>query len=221
MLKHLVLTPDRNERRNDFEGAFKPESDRYARWYMDRGDEVRTVRVDVSRSPRRRSDSVRDAVGACDVVDRLALFCHGWQSGVQLGLGIVDEDDRAELSVLCGELCARSTPSLAVALYCCSAGDGPAPGRDGTGSFASHLLRVLRYHGRHDATVFAHTDSGHTTRNADVLIFSASAPDGECPAERGTAAYRRLDERLHDKADDLRWRAPYMTVEELRAELGS
>jgi len=214
--KHLILTPDRNERGNDFAGAFKPESDRYARFYMDRGDVATTVRVDVSRSKRRRAESVRDAVWTCGNIDRLALFCHGWRDGVQLGLGSGDEDDRAELAVFAGTLYASSTPALAVALYCCSTAEG-ANG----GSFASYLFNAVRERGRPGVRVFAHSDSGHATRNADIVMFASDYPAGECPAERGTPAYRRLDARLHDKSDDLRWRAPYMTIAELRAELES
>ena len=37
-MKHLVLTPDRNTQGSDYNGAFKPEAERYARFYTGQGD---------------------------------------------------------------------------------------------------------------------------------------------------------------------------------------
>ena len=73
----------------------------------------------------------------------LALFCHGWKGGVQLGP--YSQDVRALVRAL--EL--RAYSDLAIVLYACSTGDGidpdgpegPAPG--GEGGFADALRDAL------------------------------------------------------------------------------
>lgn len=213
-LKHLVFTPDRNHTGNDFKGAFKPESDRYKLWYESRGDTVEIHRIDTTHPGGSRTE-VETIVEATAGIDRLAFFCHGWREGMQMGYRSSTEDDRQRLLMLAGRIYRQSTPNLRVALYACLAGKG------GDGSFADVLFESLRASGCADVSVFAHTDAGHATRNADAILFSPAHPSGEVIAERKTPMYRRFDARLDDKADDLRWRAPYMTVEELRQELGA
>lgn len=80
-MKHLVLTPDRNTQGNDYSGAFKPEAERYARFYTGQGDTVVTHRVDVSEHSPKKRLQVLSYLAAEGPIDRLALFCHGWSGG--------------------------------------------------------------------------------------------------------------------------------------------
>lgn len=211
-MKHLVFTPDRNSVGNDFKGAFKPESDRYTAFYTAAGDEVEVRRIDVSKPSRARVVAMMDAFDG-GPFDRLAFFCHGWRSGMQLGLS----RDGLDLVAVAMKIAHRSTPALRVALYCCSTGaSNTSP--TGDGGFADYLRDCLVTAGRPDVSVFAHTTAGHTTRNAAVRWFVGESA-GVDLVKRGTPEARRLYERLHDVADPLRWQLPYLTLEQALAEL--
>lgn len=209
-MNHLVLTPDRGD---GFKGAFKPESDRYRAWYEAAGDAVLVHRIDVSRSPTERAVDAAVIVSMGPKLDRIALFCHGWETGIQFGFATDAAAGPRSPDALAAAVCAASHPTVRIALYACLAARG---GRD---SFAFALFDAIRRRGFDAATVFGHTDAGHTTRNADAMLFAPEHPDGEVIARGGTREYRVFNARLDDKADDLRWRAPYLSVAELRAEL--
>jgi hypothetical protein len=114
-------------------------------------------------------------------IDSLALFCHGWSSGIQAGFAVKD------IPELVNALGGIGGVELRVALYCCSTGEDPrdnfcdASGTDtrrdsnpGDGSFADHLRDELCRTGHADCSVFAHRTAGHTTRNPNVIIFEGS-----------------------------------------------
>jgi len=221
---HLVLTPDRNkEGRSDFRGAFKPEGERYAAYWRAQGDTVQVHRIDVSKGHRERRQAVLARIEASAPIDVLTLLCHGWKEGVQLGLSIERRDEREAFAEFARRLAAASAPPLYVVLYCCLTGDSDE-GPQGDGGFADTLRDALCAAGRPDVHVFAHTTAGHTTRNARVRLFrgdgsSTGGTGGVDPVARGTAAFRRLDERLHDVDDPLRWRIPFLTPDAILAEL--
>lgn len=211
--KHMIFTPDRNTDGSDYTGAFKPESERYARWYEGQGDTVEVHAININAERWERVDAMERAIDGAHGIDRLAFFCHGWKTGMQLGLRCDTEDDRERLLMFAGHVYRQSTAQLKVSLYACLTGKG------GADSFANELFKALRFRGCADVSVFGHTDAGHATRNADAIIFSADHPDGEVVAQPRTPMNRHFDKRLDDKTDSLRWRAPYMTVEALRDEL--
>ncbi len=223
-MKHLLFTPDRNsDDRSDYTGAFKPEGDRYAAFWRTQGDTVDVYRIDVSARSSARVEQVVARLDPAQPLDRLVFLCHGWHTGVQFGLKSDTDDRRARLAAFAAKLVAASTDNLAVTLYCCSTGasdDGP----QGDGGFADVLRDMLCAAGRARVRVFAHTTAGHTTRNARVRYFlgdgsPTGAIGGVDPVTRGTPEYRRLDARFDDRADTLRFRVPYLTTEELLAEL--
>jgi len=223
MKRHLIFTPDRNTDGNDFKGAFEPESERYARFWMGEGDVTQLVRVDVSQRSRARAEFVWQTLRAQSApIDRFVLFCHGWTDGVQFGFS--SKPPRVLLARLAEELVRASTEQLGVALYCCSTGKGDDA--TGDGGFADALRDCLCLAGRPHVSVFAHSTAGHTARNENIRYFLGEGSaigrrGGVDPIARGTPAFARLDARLHDKADSLRWRLPYLTPEVLRAELGA
>ncbi len=224
-MRHLVLTPDRNTGiDNDFTGAFDPEAIRYQRFYESLGDEVVRERVNVGvGTSARRAQTIR-LIRAAVPFSRFAVFCHGWNDGIPSGLddGIQFGFTRGPtVEALARELAASSTPALKVALYACltASSDGPR-GDGGEGGFADTLRDLLATLGRPEATVFGHTSAGHTTRNPQCRMFLPGCELGGVRlAETGSPAYEKLRRRLNAEADPLRWRLPYLSLEEIRAEL--
>lgn len=218
-LRHILFTGDRNSgAENDFTGAFEPESNRYAKYWREQGDFVTLHRIPLSQ----KRDTVRvarmvQALNEGNPVDRFACFCHGWSTGMQLGLNSATDNDRDALAAFATVLAGRSTPRLQVALYCCSTGKSEVG--CGIGSFADRFRMALVAAGRPDVTIFAHATAGHTTRNPAVRFFFPKQTGGVDLAEPGTAAWRKLDKRLHDGKDPLRWQIPYLTLDAARAAI--
>lgn len=222
-MKHLVLTPDRNTQSSDYNGAFKPEAERYARFYTGQGDTVVTRRVDVSEHSPKKRLQVLSYLAAEGPIDRLALFCHGWSEGVQFGLKCGDAEQKSLLAEAVKGIVAASTANLKVALYCCLTASNDKS-TTGDGSFADILRDYLCAAGRPNASVFGHTTAGHTTRNSDIRMFfgygrAAGGDGGADLVQKGTPEAHKLYDRLHDGNDTLRWRLPYMDLTAIPAEL--
>lgn len=230
-MRHLVLTPDRNSKKtdgsedNDFTGAFDPEARRYVAYWRGRGDEVISHTFNPKMPSVNRVALVLMMLKANTPLDRLAFFCHGWRTGIQAGLSCGDAQGRAVMVSFAEALVTASTPELKVALYACSTGssNGP-PGDGGDGGFADLLRDDLCAAGRPDVTVFAHTTAGHTTRNSAVRFFAGKGDPlggygGDDVVARRTAEFNKLAARLRSVPDDFRWRLPYMTPDEIHAEL--
>ena len=149
---------------------------------------------------------------------RLALFCHGWANGVQAGFRI------AHAAELAREIARVANPSLTVALYCCSTGadndpktDDLASGPGGDGGFADALRDALSWTGA-KATVYAHANPGHCTRNPNVRVFSADEQTGgEWLVEKGSPLWPIWLRKLH--STDLRLRFPVLGKLGLLSEL--
>lgn len=221
-MKHIVFTPDRNKIGNDYVGAFEPEALRYAAYWRGQGDEVNIHPV----PPLRAEQSVAkllEVIASAAPVDRLVFFCHGWKTGIQMGLSCGDDKGRAALTEFCKKLAEASSTELKVALYACSTG-ASSTSVTGDGGFADSLRDGLCSAGRPDVTVFAHTTAGHTSRNEYVRFFCGKGDPlggvgGDDVVERKTAQFAKLRARLHEVKDDLRWRIPYLGADEVRAEL--
>ena len=214
-MKHLVFTGDRDHPgQNDFRGAFEPESLRYVKHWRAAGDVVELVRVDLLQPDGVRVAQMIAALTASAPIDRLAFLCHGWKTGLQLGLSIATPSERDRLARFATALASASTSSLRVALYCCSTGASLAA--NGSGSFADTLRLALVAAGRPEVTIFAHRTAGHTTRNAAVRLFGPHMTGG-VDLGRTADGRHRLDHRLHDAHDALRWTLPYEDPEVARA----
>lgn len=218
-LRHILFTGDRDSgTEHDFVGAFKPEADRYQKYWQEQGDAVDLHRVDLSQKGHAaRVAQLVKALNDGDPVDRFVCCCHGWPTGMQLGLSSDTDDDRDALASFAAVLTGRSTPRLQIALYCCSTGKSEVG--CGIGSFADRFRMALVAAGRPDVTIFAHATAGHTTRNPAVRFFFPKQPGGVDLAEPGTAAWRKLDARLHDGNDPFRWQIPYLTLDAARAAI--
>lgn len=221
-MRHIVFTPDRNKISNDYVGAFEPEALRYASYWAGQGDEV-TIHKMAPMSAERSVLKMLEVIEAAGNVDRLVFFCHGWKTGIQMGLSCGDDKGRDTLATFCTRLVAASTPQLKVALYACSTG-ASSTSVTGDGGFADALRDGLCKAGRADVTVFAHTTAGHTSRNEYVRFFSGKGDPlggvgGDDVVARKTPEFAKLRERLHEVKDDFRWRLPYLGADEIHKEL--
>lgn len=221
-MKHVIFTPDRDQSGNDFTGAFSPESFRYTSYWQSQGDEVFLRTINPTLPAAKRIAAMLETLDSRKPVDRFVCFCHGWKTGIQMGLSSTNLN---QLKSFAEALVNASTPELKVALYACSTGssDGP-PGDGGDGGFADALRDALCAAGRTNVTVFAHTTAGHTTRNEYVRFFAGTtdplgAEGGDDVVQRKTEEFKKLATRLHNVQDNLRWRLPYMTPEQIHAEL--
>lgn len=151
-------------------------------------------------------------------VDVLVFACHGWPDGIQAGFKC------EHVRGLAKELKAVCAPSLTVALYCCSTGadqradtdETSDPGPGGDGGFADRLRDELGELGV-KATVFAHSNAGHTTRNPRVRVFRPGESAGGhwlvAPGSELWPAWRRF---LQGPG---RFQFPFMSAAEIEAEL--
>lgn len=216
----LVVLPSHDTPgKRDMSAAFEPEAKRLLTMTPLGGELVRF-------DPRRPMAVRRGALLAVldDIparsFDSVAIFCHGWLDGIQAGFTRATVGDLSSAIV-------RATRGQAptVALYCCSTGDDPndkpleAAGT-GEGSFADRLRDSLRERGADRCSVFAHTTPAHTTRNPYAIRFDGDAVSGGYalvpPGHPLWATWKRAM-----RETDLRFRAPWMTIAEIHAELSA
>lgn len=161
----------------------------------------------------------------------VALFCHGWAHGIQLGIS--SKPEPAAKTIFARFVAALAKyPNPVVILYACSTGDHKsaeqgegAPGA-GDESFADLLRDALCKAGATHCRVVAHTTAGHSYYNPDVRIFDGNASesggkggvtlwDSQHLELRGV--FRRLLELApSDPRYGLPWRFPFMGPEEIR-----
>jgi hypothetical protein len=132
--------------------------------------------VDCSKPLWRRRKILVDAFEDLVDLEYVIIFCHGWPRRIQFGYNLENVSDLADLIRNATQM--RSH----VVLYACSCGRKPGlnPKRRvyfperyvGNDSFANRLaLETGNY-----TSVWAHYNSGHTTRNPYVLLFESYGP---------------------------------------------
>lgn len=223
----LAVRPKRSHPGDGF-GAFGPESERFRKLHRNSvvlEVDARKMLGTVPLPTRRKADQARRAEvanfitrlsGVASAPQWLALFCHGWRTGVQLGF------DRASAHELARALRAASpfTDSMTVTLYACSTARGDDS--TGEGGFADALRDALVVAGFFRARVDAHTTAGHATWNPYVLRFegdgTASPPrGGEWIVSPTSPLWQRWRTAL--RSTDLRLRFSLMSVDDVHAEL--
>lgn len=171
----IIITPDRNTANNDYKGAFEPESIHYQRVVPGKHT---LIKIDISKGLPTRQAQLFAALDALKSGDyrAVAVFCHGWENGIQAGPKISTLPEFVRL------LCAATTNGveardvLHVALYCCSTAlgkdtKGGATETGGDGGFADTMRDEFCRQKRPWVRVFAHTNRGHTTTNPYVRVF--------------------------------------------------
>lgn len=219
-MRAVVLLPNQNHVRNDYGGAFRPEAQAFARLHTVPPHAV--YQIDISRDyAQRRAQSLecirsaRARYGA--PIECVALFCHGWKNGVQIGWL---RAHAREVARVLAETCARD---VRVPLYCCLTGASIVRGAiGGDGGFADTLRDELCKAGVVDCVVDAHDRKGHTTRNPYVVRFrgQGSPTGGQGGAwivAPKTDLFRVWDHKI--ETTDLRFRFPFLSTAQIHAEV--
>lgn len=223
----LILTPDRNEKKADYTGAFLPEARNFAKLHGISRDQIHAINVSKPMAVRARQslDLIREHRPRV-----LVVFCHGYSTGIQIGFrspvnvkrkkGWYRPTKRSKLDFdELVALMATESPNSTIVLFCCSTGDDPdsddetAPG-SGDDSFADLLRDRLCEADARTCRVFAHVTAGHTTRNPHVKLYdggySATGGAGAAYIARPRSkSFRRLAKALKT---DFRFRLPFMSI---------
>jgi hypothetical protein len=126
----LIFTPDRNTPpKKDYTGAFKPMAEEYTKWLKaTKGEDATTIAINVSKPFADRGKDVAEAIRNCATMHqlkRLVFFCHGWSTGIQLGLSDKTKKDLKQLQAFIDSLEFFSpigSEAFEVILFCCSTG---------------------------------------------------------------------------------------------------
>lgn len=230
----LIITPESNTKgKKDYTGAFLPESKAFGRT-----DRIRasTVTFDNTLPFEKRRKQLFERVAAAweehgGVFSRIAIFSHGWSTGIQPGV------DTRSIKKFVELLEPMLDTDASILLYCCSTGSDPqddsqeAPGAPtsaeqeqnlGDGSFADTLRDELCKAGIVDCVVMAHRTAGHTTMNPHVIFFSGDGSNiggfgGVMPV---TKRHGKLWKTwIKELKTDFRFKMPFMRVSEIHEHL--
>jgi len=206
---------------------FRRQSAAWQQWMFARGYGADLFVLDVATRPLayRFGRVVHCIADNSEPFRQVAVFCHGWSTGLQL----VPRQSVAEFAAAIRRH--ELAPGCIVTLYACSAGSdtlastsemsGAGPGGDG--GFADRLRDALCAAGDVHCRVDAHSTPGHLARNPYVRRFegggSASGGIGGqwlvTPKSAHWAAWRKA------LAGDLRWEFPHLTAAEIHARLAT
>lgn len=220
----LIFTPDRNSKLKDFSGAFEPESIKFAALHGADADDI--VRVRLSGTNDQQREQILVALRSHPPADIVAFFCHGWQTGIQLGFKTLHVGELAKAIVygslqpseVIGHESHERLPR--VALYACSTGGGPG---GGDGGFADTLRDAMCKLGAVNCRVDAHDRKGHSTQNPYVRRYegggsSVGGTGGQWIVDPAKAQLFRKW-RIALVRTDLVYRFPLMTTAEIHQEL--
>lgn len=213
-LRGLILTPDRNTKGHDYTGAFQPEAIHFSRLH----GLPRATEINVSLGSATRRDAVIKSIEAApDNADVFAFITHGLRRALpQFGF------DNTHAAALGACLARKLSPSGIVILYACSTGTSPNGIGEGDGGFADALRdAIVKAAPAWRGHVDAHEKAAHTTTNPWVRRFDHDTDRGGAwIVEPASALWAKWRERLNER-DTLRLRFPFLSVEEIHAELGS
>ena len=144
-------------------------------------------RADKAHAIAARCVATEAAIRAAGKIDGVALFCHGWKTGLQLGHSVATAKN---LATAIADAVDSDAPM--VALYACACGGGKnderwRPGDEhetGDGGVADAVRDALCTIGVTHCRVDAHATVGHATGNPFVRRFYG---DGSVTGGRGGA----------------------------------
>jgi hypothetical protein len=212
----------------DATGAFVPESKAFCKTLGIPPENRIGIDCRISAGRRRKlvTFGIKSLFNPADPISAVACFCHGWSSGIQLGL----------TRDIIGDFLQESKPFLGPAvtwiLYACSTAENDVPdskteniGPGTDGGFADRLrdeMTELGIGGR----VYAHKKPGHSTENPTVIVFPADPVEGYLDlvggfwlVAPGSDHWAAWVKRLRPENGDLRFRFPFMSQAALFAEL--
>lgn len=148
----------------------------------------------------------------------IAFFCHGWNTGIQLGINNFSRNDNG-LSSLADRIKEISRPDVVVVLYACSTA------KQNETSFAAKLRDKLiaSPHALPCCRVVGHTRRGHSFRTPYIRIFEgidgieAKGKDIAPNIPRGNSLHKKFRKYLDDDSDypAFRWAYPLMSIESI------
>jgi hypothetical protein len=201
----LILAPGKNRPNlNDSTGAFRVGADRFHAInrvssppvYFDNAGEEKGHYAEV----RRRVLKAAREGGSGAAWETVAIFCHGGNNALWSAGLIGDEGAQALADVIRP----RAAAGIVIILYACNAGS--------PGGFASNLATKLA---DVNAVVYGHTSARHTYANPDTTVH----PSGDWVVPKNSPLWKNWSADIVDQSNDLWARFPFMTAEELAAEL--
>lgn len=213
--------------KHDATGAFIPYEQKFSKLHgVPVNNRTGINCVNLSRNKRR--GLVFDAIlsaGRSEKIDAIAFFCHGWPSGLQVGLNCSELPGFTELLK---STCARD---VKIILYACLAAEndvrdserrrlGPAT----DGGFADTLRDLMSAKGLTDGHVDAHKTAGNALWNPFVVRFPCQIRPEHAYPELYTGGAWLVEpgsEYWHKWCahNDLDLRYPFMSQSEIFAEL--
>lgn len=179
------LRCNKPDRTNDVGGAFLPESYYFSYYnfapiestYIVDNGECANVRGEIknpvsANNLKSKVLEVLDGLPADQKKKVIAIFCHGWPTGIQIGFrtntGVSYRDSSvSDINALASAISRISAPDVKIVLYACSAG------ADDSGFAAS--LRDQLVQNCPQCRVDAHKTPGHATHNPHVNRFEGSS----------------------------------------------
>jgi hypothetical protein len=215
----LVLAPSHNtEGKKDASGAFQPEAEAFAALH---GAPAPLLFDNRAPSAQRLRQVLRFlAERERGSVDTLAIFSHGYKSGLQIGVSTLN---CAEFALALAVACTREP---IIVLYTCDTArdndndrkDDTQKGPGGDGGFADKLRDELNQRRGCRATIFAHASQAHTTWNPYVRRFDpGEMGGGHWVVEPGDDLWPRWVYAMRHTT--LRLRFPFMQGLEIEREL--
>lgn len=226
----LCIAPQHNTTKPDATGAFQPEARAMLRYYG--GSASSVVLIDNRAEDKAQRNAVRAALAARRGSLRgLAVFCHGFASGIQFKFRLPQIDSLAQSIVAAAE---SDIANLRIALYACDTAKDVDPSTDdvqafgGDGGFADKLRDAIcaASGGAWQGWIDAHTTAGHTTRNPHIRRFdgqgTAAPKTGGSyivPAKKGEPTWVRWREAIIDTS--FRYEAPFLSTAEIHQYLAA
>lgn len=212
--------------KRDASGAFAPGALAFHRRMDQKLLDSTLVGIDCTKAKQLRRHQVAEAferAGACSMI---AIFCHGYERGIQLGFDNDTADSFADLVANSLRGGPQGAPPLLanprIVLYACDSADGPGPGGDG--GFADRLRDELCERGFYHCQVDAHTTTGHSFKNPHVRRFlgmgsPTGGMGGSWIVQPGSKLWPKWRERLREESDTLWMDFPFMAIAQIHSEL--
>ena len=233
-METLVFYSSKNSKgKKDATAVFIPESQKFATVNSVSASQNCVISVDCTQTKdERKKDVIREILCAGSIVskpiDAIAFFCHGWTGGIQVGIWKKDIKEFVQALI---KSCSKS---LIITLYACLTAENDVPDNDwarpgpGTDGGFADLLRDEMGRQGFVGHVDAHKTAGHASMNPYVVRFECSGIDdlvrggrgGKWLIPRGTF-WGVWSQALHDPANTLRYRFPFMSSSQIIYELST
>lgn len=223
----LVIYSSINVTRRDATGAFIPEARAFAKCHEVPEENVVGIDCKNFKAPQRFTElcmALRDRRG----IQLVALFCHGWSSGMQFGM------NKTNIPMLVQYMKLSCMKDVKLILYACSTAStskktrsASAPGTDN--GYADKLRDEMLKVGFRGGWIDAHLTPGHTTQNPFLVRLYVEPPfeggwdvkGGEWLVSPKSAIWPRWKSCVQNRKSNFRFRFPLYTEDEIHEFLRS